>query len=75
MEENMRYLDIVKLKIEYDTILSQVPENDIEEVKMLLDKKHQIMKKNGFLAERKINNINKKISKFIQKGNSQKKNV
>lgn len=75
MENNMGYLDIVKLKIEYDTILSQVPENDIEEVKMLLDKKHQIMKKNGLLAERKINNINKKISKFIQKGNSQKKNV
>lgn len=75
MEQSMRYLDIVKLKIEYDTILSQVPENDIEEVKMLLDKKHEIMKKNGLLAERKINNINKKISKFIQKGNSQKKNV
>ena len=68
MDDNMRYLDIVKLKIEYDTILSQVCENDIEEVKMLLDKKHQIMKRNGLLAERKINSINKKISKFIQKG-------
>lgn len=68
MENNMKYLDIVKLKIEYDTILSQVRENDIEEVKMLLDKKHEIMKKNGLLAERKINSINKKICKFIQKG-------
>lgn len=67
MEENMHYLELVRLKIEYDTILSQVPENDIEEVKMLLDKKHEIMKQNGFLAEHKINKINKKIAKFIQK--------
>ena len=67
MEENMHYLELVRLKIEYDTILSQVPENDIEEVKMLLDKKYEIMKQNGFLAEHKINKINKKIAKFIQK--------
>lgn len=68
MPEDMKYLDIVKLKIEYDTILSQVSENDLEEVKMLLDKKHEIMKHNGFLAEHKINKINKKINKFIKKG-------
>ena len=67
MEENMHYLELVRLKIEYDTILSQVPENDIEEVKMLLDKKYEIMKQNGFLAEHKINKINKKIAKFKQK--------
>ena len=67
MEENMHYLELVRLKIEYDTILSQVPENDIEEVKMLLDTKYEIMKQNGFLAEHKINKINKKIAKFIQK--------
>lgn len=66
----MKYLDLVKLKIEYDTILSQVPEKNIEEVKMLLDKKHEIMKQNGILAEIKINKINKKISKYIKKYNS-----
>ena len=70
MENNMSYLDLVKLKIEYDTILSQVPEEHIEEVKMLLDKKHEIMKQNGLLAEIKINKINKKISKFLQKSDS-----
>lgn len=68
MAENMKYMDIVKLKIEYDTILSQVQEKDIEKVKLLLDEKHEIMKQNGFLAEYKINKINKKISKFIKKG-------
>ena len=67
MEEKLNYLDIVKLKIEYDTILSQVAENDIEEVKFLLDKKHEIMRHNGIFAEQKINKINKKISKFIKK--------
>lgn len=67
MGENMKYLDLVKLKIEYDTILSQVSEENIEEVKLLLDKKHEIMKQNNILAEFKINKINKKISKFISK--------
>ena len=67
MEQNLPYLEIVKLKIEYDTILSQVAEENIEEVKLLLDKKHSIMKQNGLFAEHKINKINKKISKFISK--------
>lgn len=67
MEEKMNYLDLVKLKIEYDTILSKVPENHIEEVKLLLDKKHEIMKQNGLFAEHKIHKINKKIAKFMQK--------
>ena len=61
------YLELVKLKIEYDTTLSKVSLKDISEVKQLLDKKHTIMKQNGFLAERKINRINKKIKKFIEK--------
>ena len=61
------YLELVKLKIEYDTTLSKVSLKDISEVKQLLDKKHAIMKQNGFLAERKINRINKKIKKFIEK--------
>lgn len=67
MDENTKYLDLVKLKIEYDTILSKVPTENIEEVKMLLDKKHEIMKQNGLLAEMKINKINKKINKFLTK--------
>lgn len=66
MDDNSKYLDLVKLKIEYDTILSRVSPENIAEVKQLLDKKHQIMKENGFFAGIKINSINKKISKFIK---------
>lgn len=69
MPENSKYLDLVTLKIEYDTILSKVPQTYVAEVKSLLDKKHAIMKENGFLAGMKINSINKKIDKYIKKGN------
>lgn len=62
MEE--KYLDLVRLKIEYDTILSSVPQEHVQEVKALLDKKHAIMKENGLFAGMKINAINKKIDKF-----------
>lgn len=61
------YLELVKIKIEYDTTLSKVALTDIDEVKALLDKKHEIMNQNGFFAEHKINKINKKIQKFIEK--------
>lgn len=63
------YLELVKIKIEYDAILSKVALTDVDEVKSLLDKKHEIINKNGFLAEHKINKINKKIQKFIEKNN------
>jgi ElaB/YqjD/DUF883 family membrane-anchored ribosome-binding protein len=69
MEE--KYLDLVKLKIEYDTILANVSQEHVQEVKVLLDKKHEIMKENGILAGMKINSINKKIDKFL-KSNKQK---
>lgn len=61
------YLELVKLKIEYDTTLSKVALTDVDEVKKLLDKKHEIMNQNGFFAEHKIHKINKKIQKFIEK--------
>lgn len=61
------YLELVKIKIEYDSILSKVALTDVDEVKNLLDKKHEIMSQNGFLAERKIHKINKKIQKYIDK--------
>ncbi len=67
MDANSKYLDIVRLKIEYDTILSKVPPENVQEVKNLLDKKHEIMKENGLFAGIKINSINKKINKFIIK--------
>ena len=54
------YLELVKIKIEYDSILSKVALTDVDEVKNLLDKKHEIMSQNGFLAERKIHKINLK---------------
>lgn len=47
MDANSKYLDIVTLKIEYDTILSKVAPEHVQDVKTLLDKKHQIMKENG----------------------------
>ena len=63
------YLELVKIKIEYDSTLSKVALTDIDEVKKLLDKKHEIINQNGFLAEHKINKINKKIQKYIDKNN------
>ena len=66
MDENSKYLDLVTLKIEYDTILSKVDPEHVQEVKNLLDKKHQIMKENGIFAGMKLNSINKKIDKFIK---------
>lgn len=65
--ENSKYIDLVTLKIEYDTILSKVPPENVQEVKSLLDKKHEIIKENGLFAGIKINSINKKINKFIKK--------
>ena len=61
------YLELVKLKIEYDATLSKVSLKDIDEVKKLLDKKHAIMNQNGLFAEKKIHRINNKIKKFIDK--------
>ena len=63
------YLELVKIKIEYDSTLSKIALTDVDEVKKLLDKKHEIINQNGFLAEHKINKINKKIQKFIDKNN------
>lgn len=61
------YLELVKLKIEYDTTLSKVSLKDVDKVKALLDKKHEIMNQNSLLADYKIHKINKKIQKFIDK--------
>lgn len=69
------YLELVKLKIEYDTTLSKVALTDIDEVKKLLDKKHEIMNQNGLFAEKKINKINKKIQKYIDKNSKALENV
>lgn len=69
------YLELVKIKIEYDTTLAKVALTDVDEVKALLDKKHEIMNQNGFFAEHKINKINKKIQKFIDKNNKNLENV
>ena len=63
------YLELVKIKIEYDSTLSKVAFTDVDEVKKLLDKKHEIINQNGFFAEHKINKINKKIQKYIDKNN------
>lgn len=75
MDANSKYLDIVTLKIEYDTILSKVAPEHVQDVKTLLDKKHQIMKENGILAGVKINKINKKIDKYIKDNKRVKSNA
>lgn len=69
------YLELVKLKIEYDTTLSKVSLTDVDIVKSLLDKKHEIINQNGFLAGYKIYKINKKIQKFIDKNTRALKKV
>lgn len=75
MDANSKYLDIVTLKIEYDTILSKVAPEHVQDVKALLDRKHQIMKENGILAGVKINKINKKIDKYIKDNKRVKSNA
>lgn len=69
------YLELVKLKIEYDVVLSKVSLTDVDTVKRLLDKKHEIMNENGFFAEHKLNKINKKIQKYIDKNSKQLEEV
>ena len=69
------YLELVKIKIEYDSTLSKVALTDVDKVKSLLDKKHEIMNKNNFMAEHRINNINKKIQRYITKNTKQLEKV
>lgn len=61
------YLSFVKEHIELDKLLATTLPKYHQEIKELLEKKHNIMKKNGFLADFQLNNINKKIQKIRNK--------
>lgn len=66
------YQNFVKEHIELDKLLATTLPKYHQEIKTLLEKKHNIMKKNGFFANFQLNNINKKIEKIKNKSYSQK---
>lgn len=62
--ENENYVDFVNSQIELDKLLFSVKPEDREYVKELYNKKKEIIKKNGFLANIQLKKINKKIEKL-----------
>lgn len=70
--EEIHYDELVKENIIIAKTLFDLPKEQKEKVKKLLLKKHNIQQKNGFLAEYKINKINRKIEK-IRKDYNEKK--
>ena len=62
--EGKDYQDYVKFNIETAKLLSIVPKEKHEKVILLLNKKKEIIEKNGFLANIKLNYINRKIEKL-----------
>lgn len=70
--EKLDFCNLVKENIEIAKSLSNLPENKKEEVKNLLLKKKEIQIRNGFLAEIKIEKINKKIKKIREDFNEKK---
>lgn len=65
MEED--YINFVKNYIELDKILATTKPQYHEKVKYLLNKKKEIIKKNGLLANYQLKKINKKIEKLKKK--------
>ncbi len=65
MKEN--YTDLIKEHIELDKLLSITKPKYHDKIRNLLNQKKEIIKKNGFLAELKLNRINKKIEKISKK--------
>lgn len=67
MEENKDYLSLVAEHIEKDKLLGTSDPKYHDKIKKLLYKRELLRKNNGFFAELKINNINKKLDKFKNK--------
>lgn len=67
------YNELIKDNINIAKTLSQIPESKKNKVKNLLIKKKQLHQKNGFLAEFRIEKINKKINKLKEEYNEEKK--
>jgi len=70
--EEIHYDELVKENILIAKTLANLPELEKGKVKKLLLKKQNIKQKNGFLAEYKINKINKKIEKIRKDCNEKK---
>ena len=66
------YMSFVKDRIELDKLLGTTRPEYHKQIKELLEKKHNIMKKNGFLAGIQINCINKKLEKIKKQSNTSK---
>ncbi len=62
--ENEDYLNLVTNQIELDKLLHSVKPEDKELAKELLNKKREIIEKNGFFADFQLKRINKKINKL-----------
>ena len=62
--ENEDYLNLVTNQIELDKLLHSVKTEDKELAKELLNKKREIIEKNGFFADFQLKRINKKINKL-----------
>lgn len=71
-QNNIDYGELVKENIHIAKLLSQIPENRKDEVRKLILKKKKIKQENGFLAEFRIERINKKINKFREEYNEEK---
>lgn len=67
MNNNDDYLNLVKKQIELDKLLCDLSPKDQQLVKKLLKKRDFIHSSNKLLAEFRINQINKKISKIKQR--------
>lgn len=70
--EFIDYQKIIKENISIAKVLADIPDDRKDEVKKLLLKKYIIQEKNGFLAEFRIQNINKKINKIREENNEKK---
>lgn len=70
--EEIHYDELVKENIIIAKNLANLPKEQKEKVKKLLLKKQNIKQKNGFLAEYRINKINKKIEQIRKDCNEKK---
>ena len=62
--DNEDQLDLVKNQIEIDKLIHSVKPENREYAKELLNKKREIIKKNGLFADFQLKRINKKIDKL-----------
>ena len=64
LPEKDSYSNLVKKNIEISKLLYNLTPNKQKEILKLINRRDLIRKSNGFLAEHRINKINKKINKI-----------